>query len=267
VVEDAFAVNLRHLCSSQPSISQVCRDIGLNRQQFNKYLAGNSRPSAYNLRRICAHFGVSERDLLRPPAEFLETAASTGSRSGNAWQAFRAMFPGDLRGLRALTGDYHCFYRSPSWGGRVICALTRLIERDGYMQVRTLEIVSDPARGIRQLSKCGGFASLLNGLVFISECDRLGADYFAHSVLSPPSRHQRRYLRGIMSGVAWRPERHPYASRVMWRRLDPRVSLREALSACGALRLDQLRRDPIVHGCFSETAAVTAEGLLQAEEG
>lgn len=57
---DNFAANLRWLCETQPSIASVCRQTGINRQQFNRYLAGNAIPSAEVMRRICALFGVPE---------------------------------------------------------------------------------------------------------------------------------------------------------------------------------------------------------------
>jgi transcriptional regulator with XRE-family HTH domain len=41
-----------------PSASVFCREIGLNRQQINKYLSGRSLPSAFNLRRLTAYFGI-----------------------------------------------------------------------------------------------------------------------------------------------------------------------------------------------------------------
>jgi transcriptional regulator with XRE-family HTH domain len=48
-----FVRNLKLMCSYAPSISEACRSMGINRQQFTKYLNGTSRPSARNLRRIC----------------------------------------------------------------------------------------------------------------------------------------------------------------------------------------------------------------------
>ena len=58
-----FAENLRRECSRYDSIAAVCAGIGINRQQFNKYLAGSSIPSALTLRKICTFLGVSEQEL------------------------------------------------------------------------------------------------------------------------------------------------------------------------------------------------------------
>src|SRR3546814_16222778 len=68
--DEVFAENLRLLCSYYESVSAVCRRLGMNRQQFNKYLAGHSMPSRHNLRRICAFFGVEEAEIMLPNRRF-----------------------------------------------------------------------------------------------------------------------------------------------------------------------------------------------------
>ena len=59
-MRDAFPENLAYLCGFHASIAEVCRRLAINRQQFNKYLAGTSRPSRCNMRRICDMWGVTE---------------------------------------------------------------------------------------------------------------------------------------------------------------------------------------------------------------
>ncbi len=39
-----FAANLLALCNRHGTIASVCRLLGINRQQFNKYLAGTNLP-------------------------------------------------------------------------------------------------------------------------------------------------------------------------------------------------------------------------------
>jgi transcriptional regulator with XRE-family HTH domain len=62
-VHKRFGENLRSLCFSYASISDVCTGIGINRQQFNKYLAGQCLPSAPTLRRICSFLNTTEEQL------------------------------------------------------------------------------------------------------------------------------------------------------------------------------------------------------------
>ena len=69
LLRSAFAINLRWLCNGQPSIASVCRDTGINRQQFNRYLAGTAIPSAQVMRVICQKFGVAEASMFLPHEE------------------------------------------------------------------------------------------------------------------------------------------------------------------------------------------------------
>ncbi|MEO0379399.1 MAG: helix-turn-helix transcriptional regulator [Pseudomonadota bacterium] len=61
-----FGANLRILAQAYPSISELSRQLGINRTQFNRYLSGESFPRPDVLARICAFFGVDARVLLEP---------------------------------------------------------------------------------------------------------------------------------------------------------------------------------------------------------
>lgn len=61
-----FGSNLRILSRDYPSVSELSRQLGINRTQFNRYLAGESFPRPYVLARICAFFQVDARMLLEP---------------------------------------------------------------------------------------------------------------------------------------------------------------------------------------------------------
>lgn len=61
-----FGRNLRALCTGATPISAICAEIGINRTQFNRYLAGDAFPRPDILARICTHFEVDARILLEP---------------------------------------------------------------------------------------------------------------------------------------------------------------------------------------------------------
>jgi transcriptional regulator with XRE-family HTH domain len=63
-----FGANLRYLAARYPSVAALCRDLDINRTQFNRYLAGDSFPRPDVLHRICSFFGVDARILLEPVA-------------------------------------------------------------------------------------------------------------------------------------------------------------------------------------------------------
>jgi len=61
-----FGANLGILSSNFPSISELSRQLGINRTQFNRYLSGESFPRPDVLKRICDFFDVDARILLDP---------------------------------------------------------------------------------------------------------------------------------------------------------------------------------------------------------
>lgn len=67
-----FADNLRALCTRHGSIAAVCRALGMNRQQFNKYLSGSTLPNVATLERICGFFHIDSESLFQDPAVLLK---------------------------------------------------------------------------------------------------------------------------------------------------------------------------------------------------
>lgn len=67
-LRNMFGANLRILSNEYPSISELTRQLGINRTQFNRYLSGESFPRPDVLDRICKFFGVDARILLEPVA-------------------------------------------------------------------------------------------------------------------------------------------------------------------------------------------------------
>lgn len=65
-LRNMFGANLRTLGTKYASVSDLARQLGINRTQFNRYLSGESFPRPDVLDRICAFFGVDARVLLEP---------------------------------------------------------------------------------------------------------------------------------------------------------------------------------------------------------
>lgn len=58
-----LARNLRNLCRQKGSVNTVCREMGIHRSQFEKYLSQVVMPSPTSLKKICAYFQISEQEL------------------------------------------------------------------------------------------------------------------------------------------------------------------------------------------------------------
>lgn len=65
-LRSVFGANLRKLADRYSSVAGLCRELGINRTQFNRYLSAESFPRPDVLHRICTFFDVDARILLEP---------------------------------------------------------------------------------------------------------------------------------------------------------------------------------------------------------
>ncbi|WP_299614355.1 helix-turn-helix domain-containing protein [uncultured Tateyamaria sp.] len=131
-----FGANLRILAQAYPSISELSRQLGINRTQFNRYLSGESFPRPDVLSRICDFFDVDARVLLEPvqnitagsdplTSPFLKDFLGAGVRTVD-----ERMFP---------TGFYKFARRSFLDTDRFVTGLVRVFRLDGSTVVRGYE--------------------------------------------------------------------------------------------------------------------------------
>lgn len=248
-----LAANLRHLCAERPSVASICRDIGINHQQFSKYLSGRSRPSPNNLRRIARYFAVPEA-LLTGPHEELQRHAVKMARTEaeRRRDPLADVFPGDLTRLRPHLGAYQIFFRTPMAPDRVIVNAGFLDERDGQVYSRVVEPLHERPTGTLRWTRCDGKACFQAGQIFIADAERGPQRALSQYVLAPPYRDKTRYLFGAMSFLASLPGRAPAFSPVVWKRFDTFRSVRELFETCGSHALAGPKVDPNVRGFLSE---------------
>ncbi|OBZ93144.1 Cro/Cl family transcriptional regulator [Pararhizobium polonicum] len=231
---DAFTENLRFACATRPSISQICREIGINRQQFNRYISGVARPSAHNLSRIANFFALASVDFDLASSAFQARLTRPDRRMVDGGQLLEGL-PGDLPALRRHLGYFQTYHLSPSWPGLIVCSCARLLEENGSVHIKSIERIHDASREIRQYSKYVGLAAFWRNRIFITERSISRQPMMSQTILIPFEVHQRVYLRGVTMGVSWRKENLPYASRVIWRHLGTNPDKRQVLSRCGVL--------------------------------
>lgn len=136
-LRSVFGANLRKLGSSAASISALCRDLGINRTQFNRYLAGESFPRPDVLHRICTFFGVDARILLSPVEEIQDTPSSLLSHP------FISDFVG--AGVMGLTEEdfpsgFYRFSRAAfSEESRFVVGVVKIFRKDGMTFLRGFE--------------------------------------------------------------------------------------------------------------------------------
>jgi len=250
-----FGENLKLACATRQSISELCRAIGINRQQFNRYINSGTLPSAHNRLRIATFFGFEPDDFGLPCAAFrrkLEIRRQPVLAEGPLADAF----PGDLQALRSYLGFYQTWHVSLSWPGRIVCSCAHMRERDGQIVVTSLERMEDVENGIRQRSRYVGLVACQRQRIFLTELTQGSAPTFGQTILMPFEIHQRQYLRGLTMGVSWRNDNLPYATRTVWRYRGARTDRRALISNCGIYELDSANLPSVVVSFLTQTGPI-----------
>ncbi|MER9290094.1 helix-turn-helix transcriptional regulator [Mesorhizobium sp. M0518] len=66
-IRENLAANLRRLCKDHASVSAVCRELHINRTQFERYLQGQTVPNKATAKLICDYFRIDEAELYQDP--------------------------------------------------------------------------------------------------------------------------------------------------------------------------------------------------------
>ena len=147
-----FGRNLRVLCSGESSVSDLCRRIGINRTQFNRYLSGEAFPRPDILQRICTHFDVDARILLEPLASL-----QPDWRLRAALRLRDIAMPPQARPFDHYLmpdGIYQFWRKSFSHPGSYVGGLWRVYTRDGVKLLKSFDIYPQPVRrGTRRFSR------------------------------------------------------------------------------------------------------------------
>ena len=193
--EPSLAANLRFAASFLPSVSQLCRDVGLNRQQMNKYLNGGSRPSPLTFAASPAISGSSPRSWRSLPSASPRSGAIAGQFPSGRWTGCgcrgRSAMPssGPRQGPSGFLGSYHCCINSHSWPGHVLRYVMRLSRVGGWIATKSVgRYAAEPESGQRYLMKCAGVATMQANLLMIVEQQLLGAGTLSTTILQPTYR-------------------------------------------------------------------------------
>ena len=139
-LRDIFGQNLRTLSARAKSVSQLCRDLGINRTQFNRYLSGESFPRPDVLYRICDFFNVDARILLEP-VEMIGPGADTLVDT-DEFRDFIGTKAQLLPEAEFPSGFYRFARPSFMQEGAFVTGLVRVYRKNGFTFVRGLEAVA-----------------------------------------------------------------------------------------------------------------------------
>jgi len=248
MASEDFRKNLRYLCDLYKSVAEVCRRIDINRQQFNKYLGGQSEPSNYNLRKICDFFGVTESELYGPheglaalfaSAPAITSEPPTGFPTGN-------FFPTSTDAVEKYLGYYFAYVVSPSFPRYIIKSITRIASQDNQVVTKTYERIAirDSEDDYYSINKYRGFCFSSSDLLYLVEQEYLNSRGYIYTALYPSYRGRVQYLNGLVLGVSGSSFRRPFSSQIVFEYLGKDIDLRASIGECGCF--------PVAGGHISE---------------
>ena len=178
---DNYSANLTWLASEAPSISRLCAEIGINRQQFNKYISGKHLPSRRNLARIAKHFVVSEKDMFLPPAKFMANyqginrAMMEAASKASMLHVHAGTILSQAHSAEKYVGIYYRYQVSSIYRNTVIRSLLNIYKKDRFVyyyyieKFKNLDNPSSTAFSFRY----HGICSYLDGKLFLIDSEFL----------------------------------------------------------------------------------------------
>ena len=218
-----LSANLRYLCDQRSSVSAVCRRINVNRQQFNKYLAGVHLPSKKNLRLISNFFQLSPEILFWDSADFqmlLDSnyfqAMETLRSSARVSQFLDTVMVENEREGARLLGVYDRYQPSSIYRSKMIRSVHCVYRNDIFLQHYYIERFPDLDHQDRTayVFKYHGFTVPLCGRIFSVDFEVEQRNEMTLGIFVPEQRSSNRFLFGISNGIAANILRQPYSSRV-----------------------------------------------------
>ncbi|MWV14705.1 helix-turn-helix domain-containing protein [Pseudomonas sp. L-22-4S-12] len=246
-----FGDNLKLLCSHYRSIAEVCRKLAINRAQFNKYLSGQSRPTPYNLKRICDFFGVEEYELGQPPEQFARLIGARDAKPGKVSDGdplLELLQPlrDNAGNLGRYCGYYFEYSNCMSVPGFILLSLVHLREERGtYLFERQERQERSRAGEAEDWVRCRylGAAFALQDRLFLLDYESLTVNEMSQTILIPSYKSRITRLNGLKTGVSSGDGRNPACTRVVWEYLGPEINRVNAYRQIMLYRPDDPRID------------------------
>lgn len=235
-----FAANLRFLCEQHGSISEVCRKIKINRQQFNKYLSGAHIPSDANIRIIANFFGLSttmlfsNTDELRTLVEGNFFHAMMTAKNMKKMAGFLSdMVVGTTTYESELVGVYDRYQFSSIYRGQILKSVFCMYRNNEFMQHYYVErFPSYEAHGKTEyVFKYYGLCFALEDRLFTIDFETIQRNEMTFGVYATVKRNRKKFMFGIGSGIAATQFRQPYATRVVLHYRGPGLIMRDHLDS------------------------------------
>lgn len=260
-IHQCFGANLRGFCYQHASIAEVCKGIGINRQQFNKYLAGQSLPNAMTLRRICGFLKINEAQLFIEShndrewdsgvTDLRSLAAPQGRPNAKTLTNIFHELPKLTNGILGdasealLLGNYFCYFPIPGNNNFLMRSLVRVNAFPGGLSFSRLTMYPSRSGIGKYLAKGRHF-----GIVVANSHDIyfLGINKSAPHNLSFISFERTHCgFPPVLSGLSiTRSASGSFAGRVCLQYLKPSADFRQLLRSLGPINIENKTLDPFI---------------------
>jgi transcriptional regulator with XRE-family HTH domain len=235
---DDLSANLRLLCSYGRSVSEICRQAGINRHQLQRYLNGATSPSLHTLRRLCDFFGLEEHEILLSHADLaalVRIRPPRLQRSRDRAAEYMGVFfdSQDLDIAANYVGYYHIYFQPNRLVPEIHRAITRVMLEDRCLVTRTLERYPAGSPGLPRVVKYDGIAYTSGSTFTVIERRPSMPSSTFFTVLYGADAGELTYLSGLVTGVAPDSSRTIYSLRTCWQYLGRDIELRKEVNACG----------------------------------
>lgn len=235
-----FADNLRYLCGFYGSISEVCRQLEINRQQFNRYINGSAFPAFRNLKRICDFFGVETEEIVLAPKEFQRQVVPVRPESSgpvvpeHLARMIMPLMQSSTTAMERYEGYYYRYFYSFGFPGYIFRSFIRIYRYQDGWYIKHIERTSgrDPVLGARMTIKYQGMAFLLSDRLFIVESEPALNSTISETILTPSYRPNNPWLSGLMICASSCSSHQPGAARTVFEYLGKDIDVRKAMRQC-----------------------------------
>jgi transcriptional regulator with XRE-family HTH domain len=255
-----FASNLRILTEKRGSIAQVCRDLGMNRQQFNKYLSGATLPSPQTLQKLADYFGVEQRAMFspsdgpHPQSELLQLDSRVAAKlvdilAGSATTQFRE-------------GCYMIYYpwiRSSKEILRAVMVVFKVGELTCFRRYTRLA-VEDQIRSRTSVGRHDGIIIEKLGRTFLLARNTRGAGELSLQSFGSASTVSNEIISGL--ALVFSPWQEPVASRVTIDYFGARDAFRHAIELCGVALGDSSNISDVIKRSVLEPVSFSTPHLF-----
>lgn len=242
-----LSANLRMLCDRQGSISSVCRKLGVNRQQFNKYLSGAHVPSANNLRLFANFFGLSVGMLFQNPDDLRSLVEGNFFKlldvvkdAPQFGKFMAARYGSSSDGIDDYLGVFDRYHYSSIYRGQILRSAFCIYRKGDTIQHCYVERFpsQDGGKTIDYVFKYHGFSVLLHDRLFCIDFETIQKNEMTFTNLAFVHRNSTRFMFGVASGISATMLRQPVANRIALHYRGKGLLRRSDLKRAGTLTPD-----------------------------